>query len=118
MLPQSAEAGPQLPPSALFRPRARSPMMVSAQVNPDSAASRLPSSGSGAVADTGSIPTKKHPRPRASTAMYTTSRPRIRSPRSQGLSSTTQSGAVACRKMALAAVVSLFDWTKRIMVTA
>ena len=49
----------------------------------------FPSLGLGAVADTGSKPTKKSPSPAASAAMNATSRPRIRSRSSQGLSSST-----------------------------
>ena len=69
MLPQKAPAGPHELPSPASRPRCRRPISVSAKVIPEIRESTLPSSGLGAVAETGSTPTKKRPSPRPRTAM-------------------------------------------------
>jgi len=84
--PQKAPAGPH---DSCPRPSARNPMIVNAQVPPEIRDSALPREGFGAVAETGSKPTKKRPSPSASATMKTTSRGRIRSRRSHGLRSRT-----------------------------
>src|SRR5436190_24161308 len=96
----------------------RRPMTVKAHVRPDSAAKRLPRTGSGAVARAGSAATKKVDIPAAIAIMNPTSRGRGFSRRSHGESRRTYSGAVDCRKIAFAAVVSLLLVTNRIIVVA
>ncbi len=96
----------------------RSPISVSAQVTPESAASRLPRGGSGAVADGASAPTKNSTSPSATGAMKARSRPRVRSFSSSGARSRRYIGAVDCRKIALAEVVSLLEATNSTRVAA
>ena len=108
-----SEAGPAegAPSAASSRPSSRNPMMVSAQLSPASAPSTFPSKGAGAVLLGGSIPTKNRAIPVARTAVRATSDRRTRSRNSQGPTNSRYIGAVDCRKIVLAAVVSLFALT-------
>jgi hypothetical protein len=96
----------------------RKPMRVDAQVTPLSAATRFPRRGCGAVAEVASVPTRSRANPLPSTAMNSTSRRRVGSPSNHGARSEIYKGAVDCRKMVLAAVVSLVPRTKRMRVAA
>ena len=117
-LPDTRAAATEPAPPPVWCASQRYPITVKANVTELTAESRLPSTGFVAVARGGSTPTKKNAMPHSAAARNTRSLRRARSRSSRGPSTSTNTGLASSRNTALAAVVSLLAWTKRMVVAA